>query len=129
LSFGVEGASITIATLSLVLTVTISFFVIPMGNRARKIEALESDAQSSARASAAQERQNIRTELGAATAEIKARVAAIESRLVAGDAHLRILDERDHSLELKVLQAISDLKDVVATKDDLKRIREELNRA
>lgn len=93
------------------MTVALAFIVLPM-RRLRD----ETKAQAE---------QIVELKLGA----IRERVGSIDARLVAGDAHLKRLDERDHTLEVKVLEAISELKDIVATKDDLQRMREEFRRA
>jgi len=128
MTHGLEILSIVIAGLSLLLTSLLSFFVIPMSRRSQKIETLEADVRALAQETIGKEMQLIRSESNAVNVEMRTRVTSIESRLLAGDAHMKRLDDRDHSLEVKVLEAISELKDVVATKNDLQRLREEITR-
>lgn len=66
---------------------------------------------------------------------VNQRVGAIEHRLGSGDVHLKTLDDKttalmlaDKEVKLELLKAINDLRDKVATSQDLNRLREELRR-
>jgi hypothetical protein len=55
-------------------------------------------------------------------------VNEIRARLIAGESRFLKLEERGHAIEKEVLKEIMNLKDIVATKDDLNRLREEIGR-
>jgi hypothetical protein len=77
----------------------------------------------------ASETSRIKGELHQATRElIDERLGAIRERQTEHSNRLRELERADQKLEIDVLKAIAELKDVVATKDDLNRLREEMNR-
>lgn len=66
---------------------------------------------------------------------VNQRVGAIESRLLIGDtnfknhdAEIKQLQIADRDLKLEIVKAINDLRDKVATSQDLNRLREELRR-
>jgi hypothetical protein len=66
-------------------------------------------------------------DLKSATKEaIEEKLQAIRERQNDHTLRIRELERADQRLEVDVLKAISELKDVVATKDDLQRLREEM---
>lgn len=103
----------------LVVTVLMAVLMGFVNSKAKRIDTLEGELKRATE-------QAIDNKLSAQLGRLDQRVLSVEQRLLSGDAHLKRLDERDHTLEVKVLTAISELKDVVATKDDLERLRREI---
>lgn len=55
-------------------------------------------------------------------------ITQIMLRLERGDERFAKLEAASHKVEIDLLRSLNELKDVVATKDDLDRLREEINR-
>jgi hypothetical protein len=55
-------------------------------------------------------------------------IKRIYDRLERGENHFAKLDEMRHKLEVDVLRELSELKDIVATKDELKQVWQAIHR-
>lgn len=110
----------------LIVTVVMAVFMAVLNAKAKKIDTLEGELKRSTERVIGEQLSSIENRVSVQSVELRTRVSTIEARLLAGDATLKKLGDRDHDLEIKVLNAISDLKDVVATKDDLDRLRREV---
>lgn len=55
-------------------------------------------------------------------------VGEIRERLFRGESRFAKLEDRDHMIEKEVLKELMALKEMVATKNDLQRLREEMRK-
>lgn len=123
LAMNLEELKTILVVVQLVVSVGMAWLLAVVNGKTKRIDTLES------------ERNKLVDELKRATGDVidqklglvTHRVTTIEQRLLTGDAHLKRLDDRDHDIRVEVLKAISELKDLVATKDDLRELRKEMS--
>ncbi len=99
-----------------------------VATRTKKIDTLEDQLKIATGAVIETKLGTLRAELMTGSVLQNQRLDQIDRRLDQADVRITRLDEHDHKLEVDVLKAINELKDVVATKNDLDRLREEMNR-
>lgn len=125
-------AALIVSIGSLALTSIAMFVLWPMRHSAGQLREMaerlvaEKFAQMELKQISAQT--NVSQQMASAQALVNQQMSQVEARLTAGHAHMSKLDERDHELRVEVLKAISELKDVVATKEDLAALRQEMKR-
>lgn len=126
---GMEVFKLVVAIVMPVLSITTiinTWMLYTWGNKTKRIDTLESDVNTAARtviderilAASQQHQSSMRL--------VEQRLQQIDKRLDFGEQRFTKLEEKDHKLEIDVLRAIKELQEKVATRDDLKRLREEL---
>lgn len=128
-----EQVSLAVSVISILINVVLAVSVVVLGNKLSEISKLKERVEKAAGELVDLKLRETTAKFDAAIGEIRFRVASIEQRLLTGHDHMNKLDagliaaqQRDHQLQVEVLKAISELKDAVATKEDLARLREEL---
>jgi len=127
-SLTLQILAVVISGLALGLNILLGLFVRSLDRKTSKIDTMERELDAKTGATVDLKLAGVIGQVTAVMTQIGERVHSIEERLQGGDHRFALLADKDHSLEIKVLQAISELKDVVATKDDLNRLREEMRR-
>jgi hypothetical protein len=112
----------------LILTAINLFWTHAVAGKTKKIDTLEGELKAATINAIGQQIAMLRAEQAGPLLLINQQIAAIQRRLELGDERFHKLEEKDHALQVEVLKALADLKDMVATKDDLRRLREEMHR-
>lgn len=135
-------ADINWNAINVLVTTAMALALTYVGAKAKKIDSLEAkvdakdaDLKRATEASVELKLATQAAQFSGSVAELKFQCAEFQSRLAAGHSHMGKLDDaiaaaaqRDNDLRIELMRAIGELKDMVATKDDLDRIRRETQR-
>lgn len=123
-----QVATILIGLSGVALTAINLVWTNAVAGKAKKIDTLEGELKTATINAINEKLITLRAEQAGPILLLNQQIAAIERRLELGEERFHSLEKKDHELQVEVLKALSELKDVVATKNDLNRLREELGR-
>lgn len=123
-----DDARTILSLVQLAASVLMAVFLAYVNAKAKKIDTLEAELKRATGEAIDQKLASLRTEMAAPRELMAQQIQQIQHRLDRGESRFAKLDDARHGLEVQVLKEIGALRDVVATKDDLKRLREELQK-
>lgn len=123
-----DDARTILSVIQLAASVAMAILLAYVNSKTKKIDTLEAELKHATTEAIDQKLQSLRAEQAAPRELMQQQITQIQTRLDRGESRFAKLDDARHGLEVQVLKEIGSLRDVVATKDDLKRLREELQK-